>query len=139
MLRLSTPSQIPNLAMAVTDVDRRRYIAENVTADLQYVLQDAEISLVNQYAVTQHYKNLRVFSQIGDTKAEVRTALKDDFRLDPTTGPEVRAEVARFISAWEVSKELLIQQKNRNFVQKQRFWACRDTCKTMRGKRCSGP
>lgn len=56
---------IPNRAMAVTDADRRRYIAENLTADLQYVLQDAEISLVNQYAVTQHYKNLRVFSQMG--------------------------------------------------------------------------
>ena len=124
--------------MAVTDADRRRYIAENVTADLQYVLQDAEISLVNQYAVTQHYKNLRVFSQIGDTKAEVRTALKDDFRLDPTTGPEVRAEVARFISAWE-SVQGAFQRKNKNFVQRQRFWACRDTCKTMRGKQCSEP
>ncbi len=90
----------------MTDADRRRYISENVTADLQYVLQDAEISLANQYAVTQHHKNLRVFSTMGDTKAEVRTALKDDFRLDPACGPDVRAEVARFISAWEMSREL---------------------------------
>ena len=108
-----------------------------MTADLQYVLQDAEISLVNQYAVAQHYKNLRVFSQMGDTKAEVRTALKDDFRLDPAAGPDVRAEVARFISAWEVSKNF--QQKNKRYGPRQRFWACPGTCRTMRGKRCLGP
>ena len=97
--------------MAVTDADRRRYISDNVTADLQYVLQDAEISLANQYAVTQHYKNLRVFATMGDTKAEVRTALKDDFRLDPASGPDVRAEVARFIAAWEVSRELASKEQ----------------------------
>ena len=90
--------------MAVTDDDRRTFITNNVSADLQYVLQDAEISLANQYEVTQHYRNLRVFSALGDTKAEVSEALKADFRLDQAASPPVRAEVARFIAAWEVAK-----------------------------------
>lgn len=54
-----------------------------------------------------------------------------------TAGPDVRAEVARFISAWEVSKNF--QQKNKSYGPRQRFWACRGTCRTMRGKRCLGP
>lgn len=98
-------------APVITDEERRLYITQNVSADLQYVLQDAEISLENQYTVTQHYRNLRVFSALGDTKAEVREALKNDFRLDQAASPAVRAEVARFISAWEVSKELAAKEQ----------------------------
>ena len=97
--------------MAVSDDDKRTFITNNVSADLQYVLQDAEISLANQYEVTQHYRNLRVFSALGDTKAEVREALKADFRLDQAASPLVRAEVARFIAAWEVAKGLASKEQ----------------------------
>ena len=45
---------------AVTDADRRSYIAQHVSADLQYVRQDNEVSLQNQYLLAQHYKSLKV-------------------------------------------------------------------------------
>ena len=62
--------------MAVTDDDRRAFITEQVSSDLQYVLQEADISLRKQYEITQHYRNLRVFAAIADDKAELRTALR---------------------------------------------------------------
>ena len=43
---------------AVTDEVRRQYIADNVSSDLQYVLDEAGISLANQYAITLHYSEL---------------------------------------------------------------------------------
>jgi len=102
---------------AVTDADRRSYIAQHVSADLQYVWQDNEVSLQNQYLLAQHYKSLKVFSTFCDTKAEVRTALRDDFRIDQAADAATRAEVARIVTSWEVSRVSWLR-RNRNFVQR---------------------
>eukprot|EP00434_Breviolum_minutum_P013170 symbB.v1.2.011607.t2/scaffold783.1/size170700/1 len=99
-------------AMAAgTDADRRSYIAQHVSADLQYVWQDNEVSLQNQYLLAQHYKSLKVFSTFCDTKAEVRTALRDDFRIDQAADAATRAEVARIVTSWEVSRELASKEQ----------------------------
>ena len=99
------------VAMAVSDEDKRAYIALNVSADLQYVWQDNDVSLQNQYALSQHYKTLKVFSTFCDTRAEVRTALKDDFRIDQATDAPTRAEVARIVTSWEVARELASKEQ----------------------------
>ena len=96
---------------AVTDEVRRQYIADNVSSDLQYVLDEAGIALVNQYAIAQHYGNLRQFRSIADQKNEVREALKSDFALDPAASPATRAEVARIVTAWEVASELASKEQ----------------------------
>ena len=95
----------------VTDEVRRQYIADNVSSDLQYVLDEAGIALVNQYAIAQHYRNLRQFRSIADQKNEVREALKSDFALDPAASPATRAEVARIVTAWEVASELASKEQ----------------------------
>ena len=97
--------------MAVSDDEKRAYIAQHVSADLQYVWQDNDVSLQNQYVLSQHYKSLKVFSTFCDTKAEVRTALKDDFRIDQATDAPTRAEVARIVTSWEVARELASKEK----------------------------
>ena len=74
-------------AMAVTDDDRREYLRSNVTSDLQYVWDDAEIPLALQYEMAQHYKSLRVFTALGESSADVRTAVQADFNLDPSQRP----------------------------------------------------
>ena len=96
---------------AVTDEVRRQYIADNVSSDLQYVLDEAGIALVNQYAIAQHYRNLRQFRSIADQKNEVRATLKSDFALDPAASPATRAEVARIVTAWEVASELASKEQ----------------------------
>lgn len=96
---------------AVTDDDRRAFIAEHVSSDLQYVLQESDVALRNQYEIAQHYRNLKVFSAIADDKVELRTALRTDFRLDATADVATRAEVARIVTAWEMAKELASKEK----------------------------
>ena len=98
--------------MAVTDEDRGTYITENVAADLQYVLEDTGISLDLQYRLTQHYNTLRVFAAIGDTSADVRTALQTDFALDPAASAANRATLAKLVSAWSLAKDLANKEKD---------------------------
>ena len=97
--------------MAVTDDDRREYLRSNVTSDLQYVWDDAEIPLTLQYEMAQHYKSLRVFTALGESSADVRTAVQADFNLDPARGPALRAQVAQVVAAWNAGKELYTKEK----------------------------
>ena len=94
-----------------TDGERREYLRANVTSDLQYVWDDAEVPLELQYEMAQHYKSLRVFTAIGETTGDVRTAIQNDFNLDPTRNPGVRAKVARVVAAWSAGKELYSKEK----------------------------
>ena len=98
-------------AMAVTDDDRREYLRSNVTSDLQYVWDDAEIPLALQYEMAQHYKSLRGFTAIGESSADVRTAVQADFNLDPARDPALRAQVAQVVAAWNAGKELYTKEK----------------------------
>ena len=96
----------PMAVVPITDADRRKFLADNVSSDLQYVLEEAGVSLEAQYAIAQHYRSLRVFSTIADSKADVREALKNDFGIDPAANAAARASVAKVVTAWEVSREL---------------------------------
>ena len=94
------------MAAPVDDATKREYIQKNLTSDLQYVLDDSEVSLDVQYRLGQHYKNLRVFVALAENSTDLRTALRTDFQLDPAQGAEHRAEVARVISAWVAGRQL---------------------------------
>ena len=94
----SVVALLPLVAMAVSDEDKRAYIASNVSADLQYVWQDNDVSLQNQYVLSQHYKTLKDFST-------------DDFRIDQATDAPTRAEVARIVTSWEVARELASKEQ----------------------------
>ena len=54
---------------------RRQYVAESVSADLAYILDDAGVDEQIQFDITQHYKTVRRFSALGDDRASVRAAL----------------------------------------------------------------
>ena len=88
------PPGPPMAVIPITDADRRKFLADNVSSDLQYVLEEAGVSLEVQYAIAQHYRSLRVFSTIADSKADVREALKNDFGMDPAANAAARASVA---------------------------------------------
>ena len=92
--------------MAVDDAGKREFIQKNVTSDLQYIWDDSEVGLDLQYKLSQHYKSLRVFISLADNAADIRTALKTDFQLDPAVGAAERAETARIVSAWTAGKQL---------------------------------
>ena len=97
--------------MAVDDAAKRAYLADHVSSDLQYIWQESDVSLGTQYELAQHYKTMKVFSSMCDTKADVRAALRTDFRIDAATGPEVRADVAKVLTAWELSRNMTTKEQ----------------------------
>ena len=51
--RFRALSARPPMAVPITDADRRKFLADNVSSDLQYVLEEAGVSLEAQYAIAQ--------------------------------------------------------------------------------------
>ena len=98
--------------MAVDDNARREYLARHVSSDLQYIWQEADVALATQYDLAQHYRSVKVFSSMCETKAELRDALRTDFRMDPAANAGVRADVAKVITAWDMARTLADKEKD---------------------------
>ncbi|CAE8640253.1 unnamed protein product [Polarella glacialis] len=62
---------------------QRLYLKENVDADLCYLWDENDLTLPHQFAIAQHYKSMRKFAALGDTRNEVRIAFIADLALDP--------------------------------------------------------
>jgi hypothetical protein len=93
-----------------TDQQKREYIRDHVDSDLHYLLEDAGVALQGQYAIGQLYRTVKHFSALGDDRTEVRKACKDDFGIDPAAGAVERSQVASIVTAWEASKEYVVQE-----------------------------
>ena len=83
---------------------RAAWVHEHVDADLQFIFQEAGMSEQVQLDIGQHYKTVRRFSALADTRADLRTALAADFtlRADNAAGT---AEVAAVVAAWGSSRQ----------------------------------
>ena len=75
------------------------------SSDLKWILADCEVSNEVQ-AVLFHlgFTKIRVFAGLGETRAEVKEAIKADAGLDPADGPAVRVQVAYVLSAWDATR-----------------------------------
>ena len=82
---------------------RAAWMHLNVDSDLQYILQEAGVGEQIQYNIGQHYKTVKRFSSIADDRAGLRTALRDDFGMQPDSAAN-RAAIAAVVSAWDSSK-----------------------------------
>ena len=87
----------------------RDFIAQNMDADLQFILSETGVSLRRQAAIARRYGTLRKFNAIGDDRAQIRTACLQDFAVGQDT-PENRAEVAAIVAAWETAKEFVAKE-----------------------------
>ena len=93
---------------APTDAEMRAWINKHVDADLQHILNDCGVTHARQYEIGQLYRTSLRFSTLADSRAEIRTALRQDFRLDADT-PANRAEIAAIVAAWESSKHVVAE------------------------------
>ena len=91
------------------DQDDRDFIAENMDADLQFILSESGVSLHRQAAIARRYGSLRKFNAIGDDRGQLRTACLQDFAI-PQDTPDNRAEVAAIVAAWETAKEFVSKE-----------------------------
>jgi hypothetical protein len=69
-----------------SDQQKREYIRDHLDSDLHFLLEDAGVALTGLYAIAQLYRTVKHFSALGDDRAEVRKARKDDFGIDPAAG-----------------------------------------------------
>ncbi len=88
---------------------QRKFVADNMDSDLQFVMADSGVSLANQVAVSRHYGSMRRFSAIADDRATLRRACLQDFAImqDNPTG---RAQTASIVSAWETARETIAKE-----------------------------
>jgi len=91
------------------DQDDRDFIAENMDADLQFILSESGVSLHRQAAIARRYGSLKKFNAIGDDRAQLRVACLQDFAI-PQDTPDNRAEVAAIVAAWETAKEFVSKE-----------------------------
>jgi len=94
-----------------SDEVMRMFLRQNVEAQLTLIWDEHKVPLKLQYEVGQVYGTMRLFSAIADDRAGVRTAVKDDFGLDPAAqapqGATNRAQAGALVASWEVAKDLL--------------------------------
>ena len=51
-----------------TPADRREYVSKNVTADLAFILEDAEVDEEAQYKIARLYTSVRKFANMADDR-----------------------------------------------------------------------
>ena len=97
--------------MAVTVAQMTVAVAEQGSADLLFLMEDAEVGIVVQHTVivTHGFKTVRLLSGLEEDRKGIRAACKDVFGLDPAIA-ESRLSTAKIITVWEAAKESLSQE-----------------------------
>jgi hypothetical protein len=86
--------------------EQTRAALEAGQSDLKWLLADQEVPLPVQSALFHlGFTKMRVFAGLGETRIEVKEALKKDFGLDGADDLQSRQSVALVLAAWEASKE----------------------------------
>ena len=88
----------------VTDVMMRDYMQTRVDSDLAHILTENGVPLPLQYNITQEFPNVRRFGALADTRANVRTMLRDIMGIAEDNLVK-RAAVAAVVVSWEAAKE----------------------------------
>jgi hypothetical protein len=91
----------------VSAQQKAAFIEEHVSADLQYLWNDAGVDAALAYDLAQHYKSVRRFASMADDRTDLKKALKDDFALDAGAGATERAKVAAVICAFESARDFM--------------------------------
>ena len=80
-------------------------------SDLRWILSDNDVPDIVQ-AVLYHagYVKLRMFSGIGESRADVKVALSEDLGLSSAGGIEARQRIALTLVAWEACREYVAKE-----------------------------
>jgi hypothetical protein len=95
-----------------TDEAKRDFINKNVDADLMFVWEDTGVTLDLQFRIAQHYRNLKKFTAVADSRVELRAACAADWGCDPAASADNKSAVASVICAWESSKDLVEKENS---------------------------
>eukprot|EP00971_Amphidinium_carterae_P038765 762198-Amphidinium_carterae.1 len=85
-------------------------------SELAWILADSEVPEEMQLALSHvGYHQLKIFMGLGETRTEVKSALKSDIGLDAESiadaGLAQHQQVALVIAAWEASRDYVAQER----------------------------
>ncbi|CAE7853809.1 unnamed protein product, partial [Symbiodinium necroappetens] len=118
-------SMATDLPAGVDQAAALNHLDKNVSSDLVHIFQECGVPLGLQYRLTLNFQSVKRFSTYADSRADVRTALKDDHTLE-ATDQATRAAVASVVSAWETAKEYA--SKESELRAEVACWASADQC-----------
>jgi len=92
-------------------------------SDLKWLMSDNEVpQAVQQVLYHGGYTKMKIFAGLGESRTEVRDALRTDFGLDATDGMAARQHVALTVAAWEAAREFVSREATRRAeAQASRF------------------
>jgi hypothetical protein len=98
-----------------TLTETQRAAADNAaSSDLKWLLSDNEVpTLVQQSLFHAGFTKMKIFAGFGESRTEVRDALRTDLGLSSTDGLEARQHVALVIAAWEAAREYITREASR--------------------------
>lgn len=82
----------------------RTWIQDNMESDLAHIMTENGVPLALQYNIGQNFRSVRRFSALADSRADVRTTLRDAYTVEENT-LERRAAVAAVVVSWEAARE----------------------------------
>jgi hypothetical protein len=99
--------------MAAADV-MREFLKTGVSPDLLYTWDEVSMPLDLQYQIGHHYRTVRLFASMADTRTEVR-AMADDFKLkvadgDPAVKADAKSQMAMVVACWESAREFVSKE-----------------------------
>lgn len=94
-----------NAPAGVTEADMRTFVQDELESDLAHILTENGVPLAVQYNMGQNFKSVRRFSSIADSRADVRTMLRDAYQISEDTLPR-RAAVAAVVWPGKLRKSL---------------------------------
>jgi hypothetical protein len=92
----------------------RDFLKTAVAPDLLYIWDEVDMPLDLQYEIGHHYKTVRLFASMADTRTEVR-GMADDFKLkvtdqDPAIKADAKSQMAKLVACWESAKEFVSKE-----------------------------
>ena len=89
----------------VSEEDAKKAL-ESAQSDLHWILDDNEVEQDVQVALYHvGFVKLRIFVGLGESRQEVRQALKESFGLDVAADLKTRQRVAMVLAAWDGAKD----------------------------------
>ena len=96
---------------------------EAAQSDLKWLMADNEVPQAVQQALYHGgYTKVKIFAGLGESRTEVRDALRTDFGLSTADGVAARQQVALTVAAWDAAREFVSRETSRRAeAQASRF------------------
>ena len=103
------------MPLIVLNEDQKKAAVQNVDSDLKWILADNGVANDTQEVLFHlNVKKMKVFAGVAPDEGDLRTLLKDEVGLDPTTSMAERTQVAMVVIAWKAAQTYVKKEDERS-------------------------